>query len=158
VLGGTALGLGRGEQVSPVLAPGHAWHWVVAFADGGLSTPDVFRELDRLREAGMASSPARSPDEILAALRQRDAVVLAGLLVNDLQTAALSLRPSLHETLAAGTAAGALAALVSGSGPTCVFLCRDSAGAEAVAKSLDESATCRATRIATGPVPGARLI
>ncbi len=158
VLGGTALGLGRGEQVSPVLAPGHAWHWVVAFADGGLSTPDVFRELDRMREAGVAPAPAAPPEELVGALRQRDAEVLAGLLVNDMQAAALSLRPSLQDTLAAGKAAGALAALVSGSGPTCVFLCRDLAGAEAVAKSLDESATCRATRIATGPVPGARLI
>jgi 4-diphosphocytidyl-2-C-methyl-D-erythritol kinase len=158
VLGGTALGYGRGEQVSPVLAPGQAWHWVVAFADGGLSTPDVYQELDRMREAGVAPPPAHAPDEMLAALRQRDATVLAGLLVNDLQPAALSLRPSIRDTMATGHAAGALAALVSGSGPTCVFLCRDAAGAEAVAKALDDSATCRATRTTTGPVPGARLI
>jgi 4-diphosphocytidyl-2-C-methyl-D-erythritol kinase len=158
VLGGTALGLGRGERVSPVLAPGRAWHWVLAFADGGLSTPEVYRELDRLRESRDAAAPAGSTDAILAALRQRDAAVLAASLVNDLQAAALSLRPSLRDTLEAGAAAGSLAGIVSGSGPTCAFLCRDSAAADAVAKALEESGTCRAVRTATGPVPGARVV
>lgn len=157
VLGGTALGLGRGERVSPVLAPGRAWHWVLALAEGGLSTPDVYRELDRLREAGLAPAPAGSTDGILAALRQRDAAVLAASLANDLQPAALSLRPSLQDTLEAGAAAGSLAGIVSGSGPTCAFLCRDAANADAVAKALEASGTCRAARTATGPVAGARL-
>jgi 4-diphosphocytidyl-2-C-methyl-D-erythritol kinase len=158
VLGGTALGTGRGDQVSPVLAPGHAWHWVVALADGGLATPDVYRELDRLRDAGQAPKAAGSTDEILAALRQRDATVLAASLVNDLEPAALSLRPSLRSTLDAGLAAGSLAGIVSGSGPTCVFLCRDAATAESVATKLNGSGACRAVRTANGPVPGARLI
>jgi 4-diphosphocytidyl-2-C-methyl-D-erythritol kinase len=158
VLGGTALGTGRGEQVSPVLAPGHAWHWVVAVADGGLSTPVVYGELDRLREAGQAPPPAGSTDEILAALRQRDSDVLASCLTNDLQAAALALRPGLRDTLAAGERAGALAGLVSGSGPTCVFLCDDAGHAEVVAAALVGSGTCRAARTAHGPVPGARLV
>lgn len=157
VLGGTALGRGRGEQVSPVLAPGRAWHWVLALAEGGLSTPDVYRELDRLRAEDAAPPPAGSSDGILAALRQRDAAVLAASLVNDLQPAALSLRPSLRDTLDAGLAAGSLAGIVSGSGPTCVFLCRDAANADAVARALATSGTCRAARTAVGPVPGARL-
>ncbi len=158
VLGGTALGLGRGERVSPVLAPGRAWHWVLALADGGLSTPDVYRELDRLRDIGEAPALAGTTDGILAALRQRDASVLAASLVNDLQPAALSLRPSLEDTLAAGAGAGSLAAIVSGSGPTCAFLCRDAAAADGVAKALEDSGTCRAVRSATGPVPGARVV
>jgi len=158
VLGGTALGHGRGERVSPVLAPGRAWHWVLALADTGLSTPEVYRELDRLREAGTAPAHAGTTDGILAALRQRDAAVLADSLVNDLQAAALSLRPSLRDTLEAGMAAGSLAGIVSGSGPTCAFLCRDAAAAESVMKSLDQSGTCRAARAATGPVPGARVL
>jgi 4-diphosphocytidyl-2-C-methyl-D-erythritol kinase len=157
VLGGTALGTGRGETVSPVLAPGNAWHWVVAVADGGLSTPDVYRELDRLREAGTAPASVGVPDEILTALRQRDPAVLAKCLGNDLQAAALSLRPGLRETLAAGTAAGALAGLVSGSGPTCVFLCRDAPHANSLAADLDAREVCRAAGVAHGPVPGARL-
>jgi 4-diphosphocytidyl-2-C-methyl-D-erythritol kinase len=158
VLGGTALGLGRGERVSPVLAPGRAWHWVLALADGGLSTPEVYRELDRLREVGAAPGPAGSADAILSALRQRDADVLAACLVNDLQPAALSLRPSIQDTLAAGAAAGSLAGVVSGSGPTCAFLCRDVVSADTVAKALEESGTCRSVRTATGPVPGARVL
>jgi 4-diphosphocytidyl-2-C-methyl-D-erythritol kinase len=158
VLGGTALGTGRGEQVSPVLAPGHAWHWVVALADDGLSTPEVYAELDRLRDAGQAPVEAGSTDDILAALRQRDSEVLATYLTNDLQPAALSLRPALRQTLECGVAAGALAGLVSGSGPTCVFLCHDAATAETVAAALTDSGTCRTARTANGPVPGARLI
>jgi 4-diphosphocytidyl-2-C-methyl-D-erythritol kinase len=157
VLGGTALGTGRGEQVSPVLAPGHVWHWVVAFAEGGLATPEVYAELDRLRAAGH-STGAGSTDGIMQALRQRDATVLARSLANDLQDAAVSLRPALRETLDVGVAAGALAGFVSGSGPTCVFLCRDTGTAESVATKLAGSGACRAARTATGPVPGARLI
>src|SRR5262245_39710905 len=77
VLGGTALGTGRGETVNPVLAPGNAWHWVIAVADSGLSTPDVYAELDRMRAAGLAPPSVGPPGEILAALRQRDPAVLA---------------------------------------------------------------------------------
>ena len=158
VLGGTALGTGRGETVSPVLAPGHAWHWVVALAYGGQSTPEVYRELDRLRELGQAPASVGAPEEILAALRQRDPVVLARLLGNDLQAAAISLRPELRDTLDAGIRAGALNGLVSGSGPTCVFLCQDAEDATRVATVLQEKRLCRAARTALGPVPGARVI
>ena len=59
--GGTALGTGRGEAVSPVLARPTTWHWVVAIADGGLSTPDVYRELDRLRAAPGRPPPLAPP-------------------------------------------------------------------------------------------------
>jgi 4-diphosphocytidyl-2-C-methyl-D-erythritol kinase len=144
--------------VSPVLAPGNAWHWTIAAAEGGLSTPEVFRELDRLRAAGEAPSAAGSTDGILAALRQRDAAVLAKSLVNDLEPAALAMRPALRSTLAAGVAAGALAGVVSGSGPTCAFLCRDADGAALVADALEGSGACRWARTAIGPVPGARLV
>jgi 4-diphosphocytidyl-2-C-methyl-D-erythritol kinase len=158
VLGGTALGTGRGEAVSPVLAPGHAWHWVVAIADGGLATPMVYEELDRLRRYGGAPASVGAPDEVLAALRQRDATVLAKWLGNDMQAAALSLRPALAATLRAGMAAGALGGLVSGSGPTCFFLARDGAHATQLADDLDNRGVCRSVVVAHGPVPGARLI
>ena len=91
--GGTALGTGRGEAVSPVLARANKWHWVVAFADGGLSTPEVYRELDRLRAAGEAPQPLHSADALLAALRQRDPAELGAALGNDLEAAAVSLNP-----------------------------------------------------------------
>ncbi len=158
VLGGTALGTGRGESVSPVLAPGKAWHWVVAVADGGLSTPAVYGELDRLRASGAAPASIGGPDEILAALRQRDPAVLANCLGNDMQAAAVSLRPALTQTLRAGGSAGALAGLVSGSGPTVVFLCRDANHAGEVAQRIEARGVCRSVVVAHGPVPGARLI
>ena len=157
LFGGTALGTGRGETVSPVLARPSKWHWVVAFSSGGLSTPEVYRELDRLREAGKAPGPIGSTDPLLAALRQRDPAVLGAAIGNDLQAAALSLRPELESTLEAGRDAGAHAAFVSGSGPTCVFLASDEKHADEMAAGLAEAGVCRAAQIAIGPVPGARV-
>lgn len=157
VYGGTALGTGRGESVSPVLARPAAWHWVVAMAEGGISTPAAYAELDRLRDTGAAPAPLGSTDALLAALRQRAPAVLATALGNDLQPATLSLRPALAATLKAGESAGALGALVSGSGPTCVFLAADAADAERIAAELDGSGICRAARTAYGPVAGARV-
>jgi 4-diphosphocytidyl-2-C-methyl-D-erythritol kinase len=166
VYGGTALGTGRGEAVSPVLARPSSWHWVVAIADGGLATPEVYRELDRLRDAGQASrlpGHASNPllgsaDQLLGALRQRDPAVLGAALDNDLQAAALSLRPGLADVLKAGHAAGALAGLVSGSGPTCVFLATDGPHATRIAEDLTAAEVCRTARTAHGPVAGARVI
>ncbi|HEX5540726.1 MAG TPA: 4-(cytidine 5'-diphospho)-2-C-methyl-D-erythritol kinase [Micromonospora sp.] len=158
IYGGTALGTGHGETISPVLAEPANWHWVVALADVGLSTPAVYHELDRLRAAGAAPAPLANPDALLAALRQRDPAVLGAALGNDLQPAALSLRPELAEVLDTGRRAGALAGIVSGSGPTCVFLAADAAGAELLAAELADAGICRETRTAHGPVTGARVV
>ncbi|ASW57402.1 4-(cytidine 5'-diphospho)-2-C-methyl-D-erythritol kinase [Plantactinospora sp. KBS50] len=157
VFGGTALGTGRGEAVSPVLVRPTTWHWAVAIADGGLSTPKVYGELDRLRDAGAAPLPVGSPDRLLGALRQRDPAVLGAALGNDLEPAAVSLWPELTEVLAAGRGAGALAGIVSGSGPTCVFLAADAGHAEALARELTAADVCRVVRTAHGPVAGARV-
>ncbi|MBF9129237.1 4-(cytidine 5'-diphospho)-2-C-methyl-D-erythritol kinase [Plantactinospora sp. S1510] len=157
VYGGTALGTGHGETISPILARPVTWHWVVAIADGGLSTPAAYRELDRLRAEYAAPAPLRSADALLAALRGRDPARLGRALGNDLQAAALTLRPALTETLKAGEAAGALAGIVSGSGPTCVFLAADATRAEEIATELRASGLCRTARTAYGPVPGARV-
>jgi 4-diphosphocytidyl-2-C-methyl-D-erythritol kinase len=158
VLGGTALGTGRGERVSPVLAPSYSWHWVLAIADDGLATPSVYRELDRMRDTGQAEPAAGPPDALLAALRQRNPQVLASCLANDLQAAALSLRPALARTLSAGLDSGALAGLVSGSGPTCMFLAADARHAAMLAASLESAEVCRAVRTTSGPVAGARVV
>ncbi|WP_072749447.1 4-(cytidine 5'-diphospho)-2-C-methyl-D-erythritol kinase [Rhodococcus maanshanensis] len=154
--GGTAIGTGRGEKLLPVLSR-NTFHWVLALAKGGLRTPDVFRELDWLRAEG---APPRlgDPDELMHALAVGDPHQLAPLLGNDLQPAALSLKPELRRTLRAGTAAGALAGIVSGSGPTCAFLCADADAAVAVSAELAGAGVCRTVRTAHGPVPGARVI
>ncbi|GAB1329174.1 4-(cytidine 5'-diphospho)-2-C-methyl-D-erythritol kinase [Streptomyces sennicomposti] len=156
LVGGAALGTGRGEKLRE-LEVGGAFHWVFAVADGGLSTPAVYGEFDRLTEGVAVPEPAAS-EELLAALAKGDAHALAAALSNDLQPAALSLRPSLADTLAAGRAAGALAALVSGSGPTTAFLTPDAATATEVAEALRTSGTCRATRVAASPAPGATVV
>jgi 4-diphosphocytidyl-2-C-methyl-D-erythritol kinase len=154
--GGTAVGTGRGERLSPVLARTRL-HWVLALPDAGLSTPVVFAELDRLRAAG---NPPRVPDvqKMLAALTSGDPAEVAAALANDLQAAAISLRPDLRRTIRAGLAAGALGGIVSGSGPTVALLCADSGSAAQVAAELAGSGTCRAVRVATGPAAGAKVV
>jgi len=154
--GGTALGAGRGEQLTTVLARG-LYHWVFGVADGGLSTPSVYAELDRLRDGANVPPPA-VPAQLLAALRTGDPRTVAPLLSNDLQDAAIALRPSLRRTLDAGLDAGALAGIVCGSGPTCAFLVADEPAAIALVATLAGSGTCRSVRRAHGPVPGARPI
>lgn len=163
LLGGVALGRGRGELLTPVPVSG-TFHWVFAVAEGGLSTPAVFRECDRLREeggTGSADTDVATPDAdpaLLAALATGDPAALAGALSNDLQSAALSLRPDLAATLLAGTEAGALGALVSGSGPTCAFLTKDADSARTVATALTTSGTCRTAHATHGPVRGAEVL
>ena len=151
--GGTALGTGRGEQLSPVLARG-SYAWVLALADGGLSTPEVFAAYDteeRTTWSGRA-------DAVLAALRAGDPVELGAALTNDLQEAATRLHPDLRRTLAAATELGALGALVSGSGPTVALLAADRDAATDLAAELAGLGVCRTVRRADGPVPGARIV
>jgi 4-diphosphocytidyl-2-C-methyl-D-erythritol kinase len=158
LLGGTALGTGRGEILEPVPCPARL-HWVFAFADYGIAAGAAYRELDRLRAAGTAPAPIGSADRLVAALADGDLERIAAGLGNDLQPAALSLAPQLEHTLAAGAATdGVLAALVSGSGPTCAFLCADADVATLLAATLETTAQCRAARVAVGPVPGAAIV
>ena len=151
LLGGTAVGTGRGEVLTSVECA--QLHWAFAFAEFGISAGDAYRELDRQRELGAAPPMADGPDALVAALRGGDVDEIGPLLHNDLQAAALALAPALRATLDAGLAAGAVAGLVSGSGPTCAFLCRSSAHARAVADGLDGR-----TAPATGPVGGATVL
>ncbi|MBB5434458.1 4-diphosphocytidyl-2-C-methyl-D-erythritol kinase [Nocardiopsis composta] len=154
LLGGTAVGTGRGEVLTPLASPGR-FHWVFALSGEGLSTPAVFAEYDRLRPD--APAPRGNP-ALTEALAAGDARALAAALGNDLQAAAVSLRPDLSRVLDAGLAAGALAGLVSGSGPTCAFLAGSAEEAAAVARALDASGGCESTATAHGDVPGARPV
>jgi 4-diphosphocytidyl-2-C-methyl-D-erythritol kinase len=164
LLGGTAVGRGRGERLTPALAPATQYHWVLAFADGQLSTPEVYAALDRMRAAGRAGDAGASWDEpdldagLMSALRSGDARLVGRALSNDLQPAALSLFPALRKTLAAGLELGALGALVSGSGPTCVFLAASADRALDLAVSLSGAGVCRSVARVTGPAPGAAIV
>lgn len=153
--GGSALGTGRGEVISPVLGTGE-YHWVLAVSEGGLSTPLVYAELDRMRAEGPAPRVGE-PDGVLAALRAGDVVALGTVLANDLQPAALRLRPQLRRVLDAGRELGAAGTVVSGSGPTVAFLARTSEDSVRIASALSGAGVCRTVRRASGPVPGARI-
>jgi 4-diphosphocytidyl-2-C-methyl-D-erythritol kinase len=160
LLGGTAVGRGRGQLVSQVPARGR-YHWVLALDAAGMSTPAVYGELDRMRgpdydeATGLADLDVRAA-AVLDALREGDVSGLGRAMVNDLQPAALSLRPDLARVLRLGASVEAAGVVVSGSGPTCAFLCRDEAHARQVAADLSR-AGCRAVGT-DGPVPGARVL
>jgi len=158
LLGGTAVGRGRGERLTPALAPATQYHWVLAFAESQLSTPKVYAALDRLRASPAGRHQADLDATLMSALRSGDAVRLGRALSNDLQPAALSLLPSLRKTLAAGLELGALGALVAGSGPTCVFLAPNAERALELAVSLSGAGVCRSVARVTGPVPGAAVV
>jgi len=154
LLGGAAVGLGVGDELTTALVHGEL-HWVVVPAAFGLSTPEVFRRLDALREAeGYAAPEPDSVDAaILAALRTPDSHVLSTLMVNDLQRAALDLAPELRDVLGLGESLGALAGIVSGSGPTVAFLCQDTTAARALADGFSHRGLV--SFVLTAPSPGA---
>ncbi|AXL12726.1 4-(cytidine 5'-diphospho)-2-C-methyl-D-erythritol kinase [Microbacterium foliorum] len=158
--GGTAVGTGRGDQLSPALARGR-FDWVLVQSDGGLSTPVVYARLDALRddEGALADDPPLSlevPAPVLQALRSGDPELLSESIYNDLQEAALYERPDLENVILQGIHAGALQGIVSGSGPTVALLC---AGPE---DAHDVQSAMRAHGLETlhvhGPVAGARII
>ena len=177
LVGGTAVGRGRGEQLTPALVPATQYHWVLAFADGQLATPAVYAALDRLRSqpagTGGGQPPVTGgvrggrPPEVtdpeldaglMSALRSGNAARVGGRLSNDLQPAALSLFPALRKTLAAGLELGALGALVAGSGPTCAFLAANAERALELAVSLSGAGVCRSVARVAGPVSGAAVL
>jgi len=149
VVGGTALATGTGTALAQVLTRG-TYHWVVGISDDPLSTADVYRTYDEVAQPSHAE-----PDLVLQALRTGDAEALGAALYNDLEVAALHLRPELGDRRQALRDAGALGAVVAGSGPTLLALA-DSAqhAAElraAVAPLFDR------TEIALSPAGGPEL-
>ncbi|WP_298741902.1 4-(cytidine 5'-diphospho)-2-C-methyl-D-erythritol kinase [uncultured Microbacterium sp.] len=157
LLGGTAVGTGRGDELAPALVRGR-FEWVLVTRTDGLSTPAVYGELDRLRAAPDIRPPIAVPTVapgVLAALRAGDALALAGAIANDLHPAACSLLPALNEVIDRGLTAGALAGFVSGSGPTIAFLAAPG-GADALARTLRSAGF--SALAAHGPVAGARVL
>jgi 4-diphosphocytidyl-2-C-methyl-D-erythritol kinase len=132
LVGGTAVGTGRGEVVVPAMVRGDYW-WVVALSGTGLSTPAVYGEFDVISD-GLGLEDPEIPDELMEALRAHDLEKLALSLHNDLE----------------------LAALLSGSGPSCLFLCTSRDHAQQVGYGL-RTAGLGPVSIASGPVGGARV-
>jgi len=155
LMGGCAVGLGRGERLTPALSRG-TYHWVLAIANQGMSTPAVFARFDELNP-GPVPAPV-VPPALMMALAAGDPVRVGAALANDLWPAAYSLNPSLQTTLAAGRAAGAIGAIVSGSGPTVALLASDAAAATDLAVELSTREVAHEVRVVTGPVPGATVL
>lgn len=154
--GGTAVGTGRGDRLTPALARG-TFHWVLAYSSQGLSTPAVYEECDRLRQ-GFAQRQPRVNEELMHALSSGDPISLGKSLVNDLQAAACSLRPALKLALSAGMDSGAIGALVSGSGPTVAFLAKDEEAAIDLAVALSSTGAVSQLGRAHSPVGGPKVI
>lgn len=154
LLGGTALGTGRGEVVVPAISRGE-FHWVLALSDRALATPSVYAKFDQLNPGAPSPEVDRG---VLRALGSGDAAALGRALSNDLQAAAVALVPALGPLLELGPEHGALGQIVSGSGPTCAFLVADEDAALELAVALSSSGLCRSVRRAAGPVAGATVL
>lgn len=154
--GGTAIGQGRGDQLTAALSRG-TYHWVLALSTVGLSTPAVYTECDRLR-AGQEIAPPQTSDLLMQSLLAADPQSVGSALVNDLQRAACSLRPALDLVLEVGRDYGALGAIVSGSGPTVAFLVSDEEQGLDLAVALTASGVVGSVARAHGPVHGAKVI
>ena len=154
--GGCALGVGRGDVLSPVMIRG-SFHWVFATFDEGLSTAQIYEKTDEMRGLEFEAEP-EVPTELLSALARGDAPALGRLLHNDLQLAATTSRPQLGRVLEQGIDSGALGAIISGSGPTCAFLVRDESSAIDLVVALKASGLVDDVLRTHGPVHGARVI
>jgi len=156
IAGGTAVGTGRGDQLTAALSRG-TYHWVFALSSVGLSTPAVYSECDRMRAELEVADPKVS-DALMQALLSGDPELVGKSLSNDLQNPACSLRPALTLVLEVGREYGALGAIVSGSGPTVAFLVADEEAGLDLAVALTASGVVGSVARATGPVHGARVI
>jgi 4-diphosphocytidyl-2-C-methyl-D-erythritol kinase len=152
--GGTAIGRGRGEILEPVKSL--PFHWVIIPSATHLATPGVYSRLDELREGLEIVLPDALPTEFFDALYRGDAADLAPHVINDMAVASSDADPGLSASLELGARVGALAVMVSGSGPTCALLARDAQHAKELQASVTQSGLyCLAT---SSPVRGAHLV
>lgn len=138
--GGVALGTGRGDLIEPLKAAPGPYYWTFALQDKGLSTAAVFKHFDATVQAPpVADMP---PEQLLAALEAGDVAEVSRHIRNDLQATAIDLRPELGQLIDLAKKAGALAAMVSGSGPTVAALSSSRAVAERVAQCWRTTPFC----------------
>lgn len=169
LMGGTAVGSGRGDVLTPALSRGR-YEWVLLLDDEGLSTPAVYRAFDMVRAEDLKSDPERHaqrrrldpvqvPASFFESLLSGEAFELGQSLRNQLEAGSFRLRPQLEETIDAVVGEGGgpvVGGIVSGSGPTLAFLCETAAGADSTAERL--RGWGRTTLRAHGPVRGAHVV
>ena len=154
--GQTALGLGRGDVLTPALARG-TYHWVLALQGEGLSTPEVFAQFDTYGSTLARKDPS-IPPTMMKALVSGDPHRLVRFLRNDLTTPAIDLQPRIAQVLAAFETTDALRTVVSGSGPTVAALASDQTSALQIAAEVRAADVATEVLVVHGPVPGARLL
>jgi 4-diphosphocytidyl-2-C-methyl-D-erythritol kinase len=155
LMGGCALGTGRGEQLAPALCKG-SYEWVFALAHGGLSTAKVFADYDIYSAA--TTTPRMIIDHLMTGLASHDLDAVRLGMCNDLEHSAIRLHPPILDTLEEGMNLGGITSIVSGSGPTVAFLCADDEDAVNLAVGLSSFPSVRSVLRAKGPVPGARVL
>ncbi|MFB7844861.1 4-(cytidine 5'-diphospho)-2-C-methyl-D-erythritol kinase [Microbacterium sp. NPDC056052] len=169
LMGGTAVGSGRGDVLTPALSRGR-YEWVLLLDDEGLSTPAVYRAFDMVMAEDLKSDPERHaqhrrldpvqvPPSFFEALLSGEAFELGQSLRNQLEAGSFRLRPQLEETIAAVVGEGGgpvVGGIVSGSGPTLAFLCETAEGADGTAERLRGRG--RTALRAHGPVRGAHVV
>jgi 4-diphosphocytidyl-2-C-methyl-D-erythritol kinase len=143
--GGGALGTGRGEQLEPVDVGGSAL--VLVNPRFGSSTAEVYGRVTQ----EMYSDGKRALD-LIEALRSRRAVRIAASLYNSLEAAVAPIHPEIGRMKAALLAAGALGAVMSGSGPTVFGVARSFEHARQIRARLARASwACWAVRTTRGP-------
>lgn len=152
--GSSQIGRGNGSVLTPIRSL-PLW-WVIVPSIDTLSTPEVFAVLDERRWDETVSFDEEIPAGFADALAGGDAAALASFLHNDLQPASVALKPGLAQTLERGQRLGALASVVSGSGPTCLMLARDEAHASATSDALAEEGSFSV--VTSSPAGGAHLV
>lgn len=162
LLGHTAIGTGRGTELSAAMARGE-FHWALGMQNEGMSTAGVYRAYDDqlAREAAEGAEQTwdeEPPTDMMQALLAGDAEALGRSLINDLQRPAVDLNPKLQRVLNVAQAAGALGAVVSGSGPTVAALGRTRQHALALAAAMTAAGVVDFVACASGGVPGARIV
>jgi 4-diphosphocytidyl-2-C-methyl-D-erythritol kinase len=150
VRGGTAGAIGAGERLGPLIVREPLW-WVIAKPPGSQSTAEVYARFDEL--AGQRPGDS-DPVELGDALARGDLDRIAAALRNDLEEATVSLMPSMESMRASLTDAGALGAVMSGSGPAWCGLARDEAHAAEIASRLNEDFVS----VARSEPRGARIV
>ncbi len=158
LMGHTAIGVGRGEQLSPAMTHGE-FHWVFAVQHSGLSTPHVFERFDQMVERGeiVATDPVVNT-EVMEALIAGNAGRLGAALSNDLEGPALELAPGLASVIEIMEETAALGIVISGSGPTVAGLARSRQHALAISAMITAAGVADVVVTADGPAPGAVLL
>ena len=137
LVGGPVLVGGRGERLEPVSVA--ETHWVLVPLDFPTRSPDAYRWWD---EDGASTGP--DPDAVVQAATGGDIGELGSLLFNDLEASVASRHEQVAQTKRAMLEAGALGAVMSGSGPTVAALARSELHAAELAAGFPGAIVARA--------------